>query len=441
MSEQLIVTGSPKTTIKAGNTGVSQLNHPFLNRQSQGTQQTGVMPHYGGGAEKCARCSKNVYLAEKKVGAGRSFHSSCFSCQTCNRKLDATTLSEHKGEIFCKTCYTRQFGMHGLVSGVTMTTEQPVREVRHSRRSSYGSDLDAPVITHEKARPRAHSNDNMLRSETSGVIHDELPKMFPWRNDVIPEQQSPPKTQNTNGIDHLVDQQYQRPISQIGFGKVLEATLSEQKEITSPSHINGTSAIIDMPIISPPKRVDSHIEPIEMPTVPTRNNERSRSPSPVSTDIYERKNSHEHQTDISDNFARLTLNEINSRLYANENLTMNKIASENPVLKQTYSHENKQPNSYDSSPSTNVNNYRSPSPTNNQEDEIILRDSPPSAYVPQHDYLSARSSNSNVLDRQPSSPSKTNNLPSPLIGGKYSTISALIKPHRPLSQLNSPLDD
>lgn len=296
--------------------------------------------------------------------------------------------------------------MHGLVSGVTMTTEQPVREVRHSRRSSYGSDLDAPVITHEKPRPRAHSNDNMLLGETSGVIHDELPKMFPWRNDVIPEQQSPLKTQNTNGIDHLVDQQYQRPISQIGFGKVLEATLSEHNEIISPSHINGTSAIIDMPLISPPKRVDSHIEPIEMPTVPTRNSERSQSSSPVSTDIYERKNSHEHQTDISgrylqknnkiipikififlDNFARLTLNEINSRLYANENLTMNKIASENPVLKQTYSHENKQPNSYDSSPSTNVNNYRSPSPTNNQEDEIILRDSPPSAYVPQHDYL------------------------------------------------------
>ncbi len=28
------------------------------------------MPHYGGGAEKCARCSKSVYLAEKKVAAG-----------------------------------------------------------------------------------------------------------------------------------------------------------------------------------------------------------------------------------------------------------------------------------------------------------------------------------------------------------------------------------
>ncbi len=65
------VTGSPKPTIKSVNTGIGQLNNPFLNRQNQVVQQPGVMPHYGGGAEKCARCSKSVYLAEKKVGAGR----------------------------------------------------------------------------------------------------------------------------------------------------------------------------------------------------------------------------------------------------------------------------------------------------------------------------------------------------------------------------------
>jgi hypothetical protein len=29
------------------------------------------MPHYGGGTDKCARCSKTVYVAEKKVGASR----------------------------------------------------------------------------------------------------------------------------------------------------------------------------------------------------------------------------------------------------------------------------------------------------------------------------------------------------------------------------------
>lgn len=60
--------GNQKPTVY---TGVSQLQQQFSNRSNQGTQQTGAMPNYGGGAEKCARCSKSVYLAEKKVGAGR----------------------------------------------------------------------------------------------------------------------------------------------------------------------------------------------------------------------------------------------------------------------------------------------------------------------------------------------------------------------------------
>ena len=42
-----------------------------MNRQNRDVQQTGVMPNYGGGGEKCARCSKTVYLAEKRAAAGR----------------------------------------------------------------------------------------------------------------------------------------------------------------------------------------------------------------------------------------------------------------------------------------------------------------------------------------------------------------------------------
>ena len=52
--------------------GTQAIANQFLQRQTQAQQNSsGAMPHYGGGAEKCARCSKSVYLAEKKVGAGR----------------------------------------------------------------------------------------------------------------------------------------------------------------------------------------------------------------------------------------------------------------------------------------------------------------------------------------------------------------------------------
>jgi len=71
-------------------------------------------------------------------------------------------------------------------------------------------------------------------------------------------------------------------------------------------------------------------------------------------------------------------------LNGNDNITTNKIATENPILKQTYSHENKTNHSHDASPSP-TSGYASSS----VHGEGISRDStsPPSAYVPQHDYL------------------------------------------------------
>jgi hypothetical protein len=69
------ITGSPKTARKSVTTGIGHhinpLHNPYPNRETQPTQPTGAMPQYGGGSDKCARCLKTVYIAEKKVGAGR----------------------------------------------------------------------------------------------------------------------------------------------------------------------------------------------------------------------------------------------------------------------------------------------------------------------------------------------------------------------------------
>ena len=75
-----------------------------------------------GGADKCPRCGKTVYMAEKIVGAGsvriliiivinsniivafnlQSWHKGCFNCSSCKKKLDSTTVCDKDGEIYCK---------------------------------------------------------------------------------------------------------------------------------------------------------------------------------------------------------------------------------------------------------------------------------------------------------------------------------------------------
>ena len=59
-----------------------------------------------GDSDACPRCQGKVFEAEKcptKVGP---FHSNCFSCIECTRKLDSVTCCEGPdGEIYCKACY------------------------------------------------------------------------------------------------------------------------------------------------------------------------------------------------------------------------------------------------------------------------------------------------------------------------------------------------
>lgn len=41
------------------------------------------MPQYGGGGDKCPRCQKTVYPAEKLAACSASWHKGCFKCKTC----------------------------------------------------------------------------------------------------------------------------------------------------------------------------------------------------------------------------------------------------------------------------------------------------------------------------------------------------------------------
>ncbi|KAJ8245376.1 hypothetical protein GJAV_G00270090, partial [Gymnothorax javanicus] len=71
-----------------------------------------------GGSEKCSRCGDSVYMAEKVVGAGKTWHRKCFTCSKCRKGLDSTNQNENEGEIYCKACYAKEFGPKGVGFGV-----------------------------------------------------------------------------------------------------------------------------------------------------------------------------------------------------------------------------------------------------------------------------------------------------------------------------------
>jgi hypothetical protein len=71
----------------------------------------------GGAADRCPRCSKAVYAAEKVLGPGGDWHRACLRCAVCARGLAAAAWSEHKGDAFCKACHEKEFGPKGVRGG------------------------------------------------------------------------------------------------------------------------------------------------------------------------------------------------------------------------------------------------------------------------------------------------------------------------------------
>ena len=87
-------------------------------------------PKLGGGGEKCHRCTKTVYAAEKISAASmvrssalkiyfwllipninfsylneKDYHKACFKCKTCNTNLNLNTYKDYEKDIFCKGCF------------------------------------------------------------------------------------------------------------------------------------------------------------------------------------------------------------------------------------------------------------------------------------------------------------------------------------------------
>ena len=61
----------------------------------------------------CTKCQKTVYHVEETQALGKIWHTVCFKCTSCNKKLETGTVCEHDDKPYCKPCHTTNFGTEG----------------------------------------------------------------------------------------------------------------------------------------------------------------------------------------------------------------------------------------------------------------------------------------------------------------------------------------
>lgn len=80
---------------------LSNKNGTHINSAVNQEKKTNTMQF--GGSEKCARCQKAVYAAEKVVAASKFYHKLCYTCSTCKKMLSSMNCCDNSdGDIFCK---------------------------------------------------------------------------------------------------------------------------------------------------------------------------------------------------------------------------------------------------------------------------------------------------------------------------------------------------
>jgi cysteine/glycine-rich protein len=111
-SESLKTSSSSKSPVYEKDTEINDL----LTRRA---------PRFAPQAPKCAKCLKSVYAAEEVRAAQKTFHKLCFKCTSCNKLLETNILTEHQGDLYCRSCYAKNYGPKGYGFGLggTLSSE------------------------------------------------------------------------------------------------------------------------------------------------------------------------------------------------------------------------------------------------------------------------------------------------------------------------------
>ena len=123
---------------------------------------TRKQPKFVPQAPKCAKCEKSVYKAEEIRAANKYFHKLCFKCTLCNKLLEPNILTEHQGDLFCRSCYGKKFGPKGYGYGGgagILSTETVITPLNNSTNSN--------VINNDAGNTNSIASNVLKSSSTS----------------------------------------------------------------------------------------------------------------------------------------------------------------------------------------------------------------------------------------------------------------------------------
>ena len=136
----------------------------------------------GGGGEKCHRCRKTVYVAERAQAQGNVFHKLCFTCTECNSKLGPNNWCvDTGGNLYCKPHFTQLLKSGGgnyNISGGSRPSDSKYAAVDSAGQSG-ASTLPSATRTRSTSgggmvSRLVNSAHEKLSAVTSGVVSQQM---------------------------------------------------------------------------------------------------------------------------------------------------------------------------------------------------------------------------------------------------------------------------
>lgn len=117
---------------------------------------------------KCHKCGKPVYFAERKSSLGKEWHPSCLRCGQCEKVLTPGQHAEHKGHPYCNKCYQALFGpqMFGYGSNVFSQANYrrnqavPIKDKTTKDPPTLRKSGNVVAVTHSDTEDKSNENDS-----------------------------------------------------------------------------------------------------------------------------------------------------------------------------------------------------------------------------------------------------------------------------------------